>query len=97
MPLRDGTGPYNGPPLTGRFRGTCGTKESRGLNLPGGRSVGSEVINRIVLPLVGVIVADLVRPNSAIRQITGRVVKRLTGTRTTYLPMNEQQLDSHEE
>lgn len=86
MPLGDKSGPVGDGPMTGRGVGRC-TGRRRTFPNPSGRGMlGSSVWSKIVLPLGGIILTDLMLPNSVLKRLTGVMAKRLSTSTQRYFP-----------
>ena len=77
MPLRDGTGPPGGQPRSGRRLGWCFGRSRPAPGSTSDRSTGTRLLSRILWPLGTAVATDLLRPNSAIRRVLGKVTNRL--------------------
>lgn len=86
MPLGDKTGPLGGGPRTGRQLGRCSAQNRSFPKPTGGGAVGSSFWGRVVLPLSGIILADLMRPNSVLKRLSGEVAKRISAPKQRLLP-----------
>ncbi|RQV97737.1 hypothetical protein EH220_04455 [bacterium] len=85
MPLKDGTGPPDGGPQTGRRLGWCSRPFRQFSGTNSARSSGARIFTNVILPLGGAVLTDLMRPNSTIRRITGEIIRRLNERRQRLL------------